>query len=84
MKRGKAVGPDKILLEFWLEMGDCGLKWLTALFNKIKSGSPMSDAFRKSYLLPFYKNKGDSRKITNRLVQNKRFLESLTSSHGKT
>ena len=41
MKRGKAVGPDKIPLEFWLEMGDCGLKWLTALFNKIKRGSPM-------------------------------------------
>ena len=45
-------------------MGDCGLKWLTALFNKIKSGSPMPGALRKSYLLPFYKNKGDSRKLT--------------------
>ena len=64
MKRGKAVGPDKIPLEFWLEMGDCGLKWLTALFNKIKSGSPMPDAFRKSYLLPFSR-KGDSRKLNN-------------------
>ena len=25
----------------------------------------MPGAFRKSYLLPFYKNKGDSRKLTN-------------------
>ena len=65
MKRGKAVGPEKIPLEFLLEMDDCGLKWLTALFNKIKSGNPMPDSFRKSYLLPFYKNKGDSRKLTN-------------------
>ena len=46
-------------------IGGCGLKWLTALFNEIKSGIPMPDAFRKSYLLPFYKNKGDFRKLTN-------------------
>lgn len=65
MKRGKAVGPDKIPVEFWLETGDCGLEWLTVLFNKIKSGTPMPDAYRKSHLLPFYKNKGDSRKLNN-------------------
>lgn len=65
MKRGKAVGPDKIPVEFWLEMNTVGFRWLTVLFNKIKRGSQMPDAFRKSYLLPFYKNKGDSRKLNN-------------------
>ncbi|GAB0089080.1 hypothetical protein DMENIID0001_035590 [Sergentomyia squamirostris] len=65
MKRGKAVGPDQIPLEFWLKMNIVGLKWLTVLFNKMKSGQPMPEAFRKSFLLPFYKNKGDSRKLNN-------------------
>ena len=46
-------------------MDNVGHRLLIVLFNKIKRGQPMPDAFRKSFLLPFYKNKGDSRKLNN-------------------
>ncbi|XP_070045687.1 uncharacterized protein [Nicotiana tomentosiformis] len=35
MSRGKATGPDEILMEFWKEAGRVGLEWLTFLFNII-------------------------------------------------
>jgi hypothetical protein len=52
MKRGKAVGPDQLSAEFWRCMEDIGVQWLTILFNKIKSGLPMPDDWKSSYLIP--------------------------------
>lgn len=65
MKRNKAVGPDNIPSEFWLKCGEIGFNFLRILFNKILRGLPMPQMFRSSYLLPFYKNKGDSRECKN-------------------
>lgn len=65
MKRNKAVGPDEIPTEFWRKSGDLGCKFLQMLFNKVMSGDAMPEDFRSSFLLPFYKNKGDSRKCDN-------------------
>nr|XP_016461268.1 PREDICTED: uncharacterized protein LOC107784624 [Nicotiana tabacum] len=31
--RGRATGPDKILVEFWKSAGQAGSEWLTGLFN---------------------------------------------------
>jgi hypothetical protein len=65
MKRNKAVGPDSIPSEFWKKCGEVGYKFLQILFNKILAGDDMPDDFRTSYLLPFFKNKGDARKCDN-------------------
>lgn len=65
MKRNKAVGPDNVPSEFWLKCGEIGLLFFSILFNRILKGNPMPETFRKSYLLPFYKNKEDSRECKN-------------------
>jgi hypothetical protein len=35
MKGGKAMGPDRILIEVWSSLGDVAIIWLTKLFNLI-------------------------------------------------
>ncbi|XP_070010777.1 uncharacterized protein [Nicotiana sylvestris] len=35
MSRGRATGPDEILVEFWKCVGRAGVEWLTGLFNVI-------------------------------------------------
>ncbi|XP_070019704.1 uncharacterized protein [Nicotiana sylvestris] len=35
MSRGRATGPDEILVEFWKCVGKTGLEWLTRLLNVI-------------------------------------------------
>ena len=65
MKIGKALGPDGIPIEAWKCMGDDGLSWLTKLFNKIIRTKKMSDEWRKSIMVPIYKNKGDIQNCTN-------------------
>ena len=59
MKKGKAVGPDELSLEVWKCMGDMGIKFLTRLFNKLLVGEWIPEKWRKSVLIPIYKNKGD-------------------------
>lgn len=64
MSNHKAAGPDEIPAEFWKRMGEDGVKFLTKLFNRILcEGIP--DQWRRSYLVPFYKNKGDIRLCGN-------------------
>lgn len=65
MKRGKAVGPDKIPSEFWVKMGDVGCNWLTIFVNKLKNGDQMPRQWRTSYSILLYKGKGDTRKCNN-------------------
>lgn len=60
MKNGKATGPDEIPSEFWKAMIHIGSDWLCLFFNKILAGEEIPEAFRHSFLLPFYKNKGDA------------------------
>lgn len=65
MKKGRSAGPDEIPTELWKSTGTIGILFLCILFNKIKNGNPMPQAFRASFLVPIYKNKGDTRKCTN-------------------
>lgn len=65
MKKGRATGPDNIPTEVWLKCGIVGHEFLTILFNKMLKNDSMPEHFRKSFLLPFFKNKGDSRKCGN-------------------
>jgi hypothetical protein len=65
MKGGKAMGPDEIPIEVWRSLGDVAIVWLTKLFNLIFRSNKMSDEWRRSILVPIFKNKGDVQSCTN-------------------
>ncbi|KAL5194659.1 Protein transport protein Sec24-like CEF [Glycine soja] len=65
MSNGKAVGPDNIPIEVWKTLGDRGLEWLTKLFNEIMRSKRMPEEWRRSTLVPIYKNKGDIQNCAN-------------------
>ena len=48
MKKGKARGPNDILVEVWLILGDVGIGFLTKLMNSLLKGKRMLDEWRKS------------------------------------
>ena len=60
MKKGKVVGPDELPVEIWKCMGKMGIKFLTRLFNRLLVGERMSEEWRRSVLIPIYKNKADA------------------------
>ena len=60
MKKGKAVGPDELPVEVWKCMGETEIEFLTRLFNKLLMGEQMLEEWRRSVLIPIYKNKGDT------------------------
>ena len=60
MKKGKAVGPDELPVEVWKCMGEMGIEFLTRLFNRLLMGERMPEQWRRSVLIPIYKNKGDA------------------------
>ena len=65
MKHGKAVGPDDIPIEAWKALGDIGVNFLTKLFNQILETEEMPEEWRKSILVPIYKNKGHIQNCSN-------------------
>ena len=65
MKRGKVLGPDGILIEVWRCLGDREMVWLTKLFNLILRSNMMPEEWRRSILVPIFKNKGDVQSCTN-------------------
>jgi hypothetical protein len=65
MKTGKALGPNDIPIEVWRCLGDITIVWLTKLFNTIFRSNKMSDEWRRSILVPIFKNKGDIQSCTN-------------------
>ncbi|KAI8530451.1 hypothetical protein RHMOL_Rhmol11G0059300 [Rhododendron molle] len=65
MKPSKALGPDGIPIEVWKSLSDLGATWLTKLFNKIIMTRKMPDEWRRSTLVPIYKNKGDIQSYNN-------------------
>ncbi|KAJ7942848.1 Retrovirus-related Pol polyprotein LINE-1 [Quillaja saponaria] len=65
MKNGKALGPNDIPIEVWRCLGDIGVTWLTNLFNKILVTKKMPNEWRKSTLIPIYKNKEDIQSCSN-------------------
>ncbi|CAH2209104.1 jg24071 [Pararge aegeria aegeria] len=59
MKKNKATGPDSVPADLWKLLGPVGVHWLAKLFNHILHTHAIPDAWRRSYIIPFYKNKGD-------------------------
>ena len=57
MKGGKAMGPDGIPIEVWRCLGDRAIIWLTKLFNLIFRSNKMPEEWRRSILVPIFKNK---------------------------
>ena len=60
MKQGKAVGLDELPVEVWKCMGEMGIEFLTRLLNKLLVGETITKEWRRSVLIPIYKNKGDA------------------------
>jgi hypothetical protein len=64
MKGGKAMGPDEIPIEVWRSLEDVVIVWLTKL-NLIFRSNKISNEWRRSILVPIFKNKGDVQSCTN-------------------
>ena len=60
MKKGKTVRPDELPVEVWKCVGEMGIEFLTRLFNRLFMGERMPEEWRRSVLIPIYKNKGDA------------------------
>ena len=65
MKLKKAVGPDGSPIEVWRCLREVGVRWLTNLFDKIWLTEKIPNQWRKSTLVPLYKNKGDIKNYSN-------------------
>jgi hypothetical protein len=61
MKVGKAMGPDDIPIKVWRCLGDLAIVWLTKMFNNIYRSNKMPEEWRRSILIPIYKNKETSK-----------------------
>ena len=69
MKKGKAVGPNELLVKVWKCMGKMGIKFLTRLFNRLLVGEWMPEEWRKSVLIPINKNKVDAVEVLWKLEE---------------
>ena len=65
MKGGKAMGPDGIPIEVWRCLGERAIVWLTKIFNLIFWSNKMPEEWRRSILVPIFKNKGDVQSCNN-------------------
>ncbi|KAK3507852.1 hypothetical protein QTP70_001473 [Hemibagrus guttatus] len=65
MKSGNAVGPDDITVEVWKCLGEAGVEFLTSLFNRVLESERMPEEWRRSVLVPIFKNKGDVQSCSN-------------------
>ncbi|KAK3508704.1 hypothetical protein QTP70_004253 [Hemibagrus guttatus] len=65
MKSGKAVGPDDIPVEVWKCLGEAAVEFLTSLFNRVLESERMPEEWRRSVLVPIFKNKGDVQNCNN-------------------
>ncbi|KAK3517615.1 hypothetical protein QTP70_013098, partial [Hemibagrus guttatus] len=65
MKNGKAVGPDDIPVEVWKCLGDAAVEFLTSLFNRDLESEMMPEEWRRSVLVPIFKNKGNVQSCSN-------------------
>ncbi|KAK3532154.1 hypothetical protein QTP86_009025 [Hemibagrus guttatus] len=65
MKSGKAVGPDDIPVEVWKCLGESAVEFLANLFNRVLESERMPEEWRRSVLVPIFKNKGDVQSCSN-------------------
>ena len=59
MKNGKATGSDNLPIEVWNSLGRTGVNFLKEVLNLIIDEEKIPDIWRKSILIPIFKNKGD-------------------------
>ena len=59
IKIGKSVGPDNLLPGVWKYLHEIGVKYLASLFNKLLARRKMHVQWRKSTLIPIFKNNRD-------------------------
>ena len=59
------VGTDELPVEVWICMGEMWIKFLARLFNRLLMGERMPKEWRRSVLIPIYKNKGDAKCCEN-------------------
>jgi hypothetical protein len=59
------MGPNGIPIKVCRTLGDVAIVWLTKLFNLISRSNNMPDEWRRSILVPIFKNKGDVQICTN-------------------
>ena len=65
MKNGKAMGPDGIPVEAWKALGEEGIDLLWDLFEKIYEQEEIPEEWRKSFIVPIFKDKGDIQDCNN-------------------
>ncbi|KAK3532820.1 hypothetical protein QTP86_032105 [Hemibagrus guttatus] len=65
MKSGKAVGPDDIPVEVWKCLGEAAVEFLANLFNRVLESEKTPEEWRRSVLVPIFKNKGDVQSCSN-------------------
>ncbi|KAK3508911.1 hypothetical protein QTP70_013722 [Hemibagrus guttatus] len=65
MKSGKAVGPDDIPVEVWKCLGEAAVEFLASLFSRVLESERMPEEWRRSVLVPIFKNKGDVQSCSN-------------------
>ncbi|KAK3530169.1 hypothetical protein QTP86_017736, partial [Hemibagrus guttatus] len=65
LKSGKEVGPDDIPVEVWKCLGEAAVEFLTSLFNRVLESERMPEEWRRSVLVPIFKNKGDVQSCSN-------------------
>ncbi|KAK3541127.1 hypothetical protein QTP86_015732, partial [Hemibagrus guttatus] len=65
MKSGKAVGPDDIPVEVWKCLGEAAVEFLANLFNRVLESERTPEEWRRSVLVPIFKNKGDVQSCSN-------------------
>ncbi|KAK3514609.1 hypothetical protein QTP70_021526 [Hemibagrus guttatus] len=71
MKSGKAVGPDDIPVEVWKCLGEAAVEFLASLFNRVLESERMPEEWRRSVLVPIFKNKGDESKTRGKSYEQK-------------
>jgi hypothetical protein len=59
------MSPNGIPIKVCRTLGDVAIVWLTKLFNLISRSNKMPDEWRRSILVPIFKNKGDVQICTN-------------------
>ncbi|KAK3508269.1 hypothetical protein QTP70_018021 [Hemibagrus guttatus] len=62
MKSEKAVGPDDIPVEVWKCLGEAAVEFLA---NRVLESERMPEEWRRSVLVPIFKNKGDVQSCSN-------------------
>ncbi|KAK3562480.1 hypothetical protein QTP86_034595 [Hemibagrus guttatus] len=65
MKSGKAVVPDDIPVEVWECLGEAAVEFLASLFNRVLESERMPEEWRRSVLVPIFKNKHDVQSCSN-------------------